>query len=209
MQKMNYFWTIVIVLFFAGSLYGKDVDDKALSACMNEKNNFKRLMCYDRLFQPHDSQKPVFDEQGSMVKRLVRLGQKDELGFFNYVESSAGIDSYFVGRFDQSGDYCLLISCLSNITRFQLFSLKGSFPDLFEDIEVRSHGRLLFESRWQRLEDEQVLDIGRGQYAITNIKKMIASDSDIQFIIKGKQIIFSLAGLGQRTCKMDKACGWR
>ena len=207
---MRYFLTILIVSFFAGNLHAKDIDDKALSACMKEKNNFKRLMCYDRLFQPPESKNPLFQKQGSMVKQYVRLGKKDDLGFFCHEKSSAGVDSYFVGHFDQSGDYYLLISCISNITRLQLFSLKNSFPNIFEDIEVRSRsGRLLFTSRWQRLEDDRVLDIGRGLYAISNIKKIVASNSDIQFHFQGNQIVFPLTGLGEKTCKIEKACQWR
>lgn len=203
-------WLFILMALSVGNAIAEDVSSSEILKCTQETNNFRRLICYDHLFRTSDSSTPALttEEASDRTPANVRLGKMDAQGFYNYTRQGSVVDDYFVGKTDTSGGYYLLISCQADITRLQLFSLNRQFPHSFEDIDVRSPQGLLFSGRWQRLNNSKILDIGRGLYAIANIKKLIRADTEATFSVNSQAIHFSLKGLGERTRMMSKACQW-
>ncbi len=193
--------------------------DRKAEDCTTIQSPVMRLACFDEVFHtPKDTADTGTKMTAppliipSSVSDILHLAGNQAVDNDNFRVSHDGETIKIAVNSNSSGRFSPVMfwGCMDNITHFQVALNQ---PINAKEVSVQLYDvatdEQLMSDTWQVLEGGYLLDIGRGLFAIANVKKMLNS-ANIRYEIGNPRLrwYFNIDGLSTHIKPLRKSCGW-
>lgn len=217
---------ILLSLFLSHSALAQEVKGSP-SGCANIPSSLERLACFDSYFKTsiHELNKiktPMprgFNHQPEILRlahRVEKNRDPDNAGLLvqKMMDHEASGQERMILSAPAIGAYLprplLVISCINNITRFQV-GFDKPLPNHSVQTTLSLDGMSIGgDYRWQVIESGKLVDAGRGIPSINLLKKIskyqrLKIQSDAPLL---NELVFDISGLAQMLPEFRAACHW-